>query len=80
MRTKYLRNSVFLLIISILLSLAVSEIIMRKILPRPYIYEISHNVDAVKNLALKYKPDIVILAFCLWNDIANNLSAFHLVD
>ena len=39
MRTKYLRNSVFLLIISILLSLAVSEIIMRKILPRPYIKE-----------------------------------------
>ena len=32
---------------------------------------------AFKNLAFKYKPDVVILAFCLWNDIANNLSVFH---
>lgn len=32
---------------------------------------------AFNHLALNYKPDIVILVFCLWNDIANNLSAFE---
>jgi hypothetical protein len=33
---------------------------------------------AFNKLALPQKPEIVILAYCLWNDIANNLSRFHL--
>jgi hypothetical protein len=32
---------------------------------------------AFKNIGKKYRPDIVILAFCLWNDFSNNLSIFH---
>lgn len=35
---------------------------------------------AFRNLVYGYKPDFVILTFCLWNDIANNLSAFHLKE
>lgn len=32
---------------------------------------------AFRNLGLPFQPEIVILAFCLWNDIANNLSCDH---
>ena len=147
------KSSIILCCVSFIVSLAVGEIIIRKILPRPYICKTSNRLDvvkeygfideamldfnfpqkrgdqkyillvgdsyihdgsfttifesslhnetddkyivrnlatggwgndqeyiALKNLALKYEPDIVVLAFCLWNDIANNLSAFHRAD
>lgn len=32
---------------------------------------------AFREKVLEYKPDVVFLCFCLWNDIANNLSSFH---
>jgi hypothetical protein len=32
---------------------------------------------AFQNIGKKYRPDIVILAFCLWNDLSNNLSMFN---
>lgn len=144
------KSSIILCCVSFIVSLAVGEIIIRKILPRPYICKTSNRLDvvkeygfideamldfnfpqkrgdqkyillvgdsyihdgsfttifesslhnetddkyivrnlatggwgndqeyiALKNLALKYEPDIVVLAFCLWNDIADNLSAFE---
>ena len=35
---------------------------------------------AFKNKGLRHKPDVVILAFCQWNDLSNNLSIFHAKD